>query len=151
MSSGLTLQPTGSLTKLMDEVVALEENVHDDLRVYRWRPYTADAPCIWNWLTGSPFTVKTNITWRDDVNLVAVIALNHVEVEQDMSLVEEYVDAFRDVVDDALWQNQPLNNTAKRAQRTSMNMAAVELNGIPLLCVELPLTFQLDRLIVPSP
>lgn len=145
-----TLTPTGSLTLLMDELVGLEETVHEDLAVYRWRPRSPDLEggMIWNDLGQSPFNVMDVRRWRDTINLIVSVGIRHTDVDEEMNRLEVYADAFRDVVDDALWNSQPLNNTTKRAHRTGMRMKQEQFNNIPVLALEFQFEMWLDRQIV---
>ena len=144
-----TLTPTGSLRALMDELFALEETVHTDLRVFRWQPNDLkDPPALFNWLLPSPFEIRDQSRWRDTVIIAARIAVRH--GEQDMEDIELYADAFRDVMDDAFYNWTPVGSKATWAERSSMQMINLTFNEIDFLAIEFPLAFRLDRRIEPN-
>jgi hypothetical protein len=133
----------------MDELIRLEETVHEDLRIYRWQPPDlVDPPALFNWMGESPFEIRDQARWRDNISIMARIAVRH--GEQDMEDLETFSDAFRDVMDDALYNWTPLGARATWAERSSMRMISIEFNGIPFLAVEFPLSFRLDRRIEPN-
>lgn len=144
-----TLTPTGSLRALMDELVKLEQTVHDELRVYRWQPVDlVDPPALFNWLAPSSFEIRDQSRWRDNVSILARIAVRH--GDQDMEDLEKYADAFRDVMDDAFYNFAPVGGKSTWAERSSMQMTTIEFNTIPFLAIEFPLSFRLDRRIEPN-
>lgn len=144
-----TLTPTGSLRALMDELVKLEETVSDELRVYRWQPIDLlDPPALFNWLSPSSFEIRDQSRWRDNVSILARIAVRH--GDQDMEDLEKYADAFRDVMDDAFYNWSPVGGQSIWAERTSMQMIPLEFNTVPFLAIEFPLSFRLDRRIEPN-
>lgn len=148
MSTYQTFTPRGDLVTLMDELVALEEQVHPDLTVYRWRPFAAPQfPAIYNWMQFSPFEVMTTATWMDTINISARVAVPYSpEYTEDMEL---YVNAFRDVVDDRLWKSQPLGGRAYRARRTGMQtMDDVFEGAVHALAVSFIIECEMDRVIV---
>ena len=143
-----TLTPTGSLAALVKELADLERTVHPDLRVYEWRPIDPDLPAIFNWLAPSTFEIRDQMRWRDGVVIIASIAVNH--SEQDMEELVDYADAFRDVIDDALYNFHPTGGKSIWAERTGMNMAQFEFNAVTAIGIEFPLLFRLDRRIEPN-
>jgi hypothetical protein len=146
-----TMVPTGSLREMMDQLVRLEETIHPDLLVLRWQPVgVPDLPAIWNWIAPSPFEIRDQMRWRDTMNIVIRLGLRHTDFDTEMDDVEKYCDAVRDIVDDALYNNSPLNGTATWARRTGMQMQSFEFNNISVMGVEFPLEIQLDRRIQPN-
>jgi len=146
-----TLTPTGSLRELMDALVIVEQGIHDDLAVYRWQPLgIPELPALWNWMSPSTFEIRDQMRWRDTVTITVRIGLAHTDVDADMEMIEIYADAFRDAIDDALYNGRPLGGTVTWAERAGMNMAAFEFNQIAVLGIEFPLNFRLDRHITPN-
>ncbi len=147
------IEGPGSFTYLMTKLTALERNVHERLRVYRWQPVNVpDLPAIWNWMGESPFSQKDQMKWEDAIQIFVRIGIPHTEIDQDMERIETYTDAFREVVDDALYNLRvgPLEGAALRAERTSMRNVGIEFNGVPVFCVEFPITFHVERRIEPN-
>lgn len=143
-----TLTPTGSLAQLIKELVEIEKTVHDDLRVYDWQPIEPELPAIFNWLAPSTFEIRDQMRWRDGVVIIARVAVDH--NDDDMHRLVDYADAFRDVIDDALYNFHPVGGKAIWAERTGMNMAQFEFNAVTALGIEFPLLFRLDRRIEPN-
>jgi hypothetical protein len=143
---------TGSLTTVMTNLVATEQAVHPDLRVYRWRPRVPDLPCMWNWIPTAPFEQRDTARWRDNVTIQVQIGIRHTDVDDEMAKLEEYADAFREVMDAALHTMHPLG--AVWAKREGMRLLGVEFgsgeNAIPVLVVEFPILVRLDRMIPAS-
>ena len=146
-----TLVPTGSLVPLMDNLVALEETVHPDLIVYRWRPrefpQLDSGGAIYNWIGADTFQVFDVAHWKDIVQIVVRAGIRHTDVNDEMAQIEVYADAFRDVIDGALWRNQPLGGAAKKGARTGMRLTEDTFNTIPVLAIEFTLEFELLRTI----
>lgn len=136
-----------SLGALMDNWVALLGHVHQDLRVYRWRPRVPDDPCIWNWLTDGPLRQIDTARQRDSFAVSCWIVVKYTDVDDEMVKLETYVDAFRDVVDRALYSKLPLG--AKWAMRQTLRFRSVNFNQTAYLAAESPMVFQIDR-ITPS-
>ena len=136
-----------SLSSLMNNWVELLGHVHPDLRVYRWRPRVPDTPCIWNWLTDGPLRQVDTARQRDAFAITTSIVVQHTDADDEMIKLEEYVDAFRDVVDRALYAKLPLG--AKWAMRQTLRFRAVNFNTVAYLAAESPMVFQIDR-ITPS-
>ena len=133
----------GTLKDLMDNWCELLENVHPDLRVYRWRPRVPDDPCIWNWLNDGRLTQVDTTRQRDSFAISTMVVIKHTDAEDEMIKLEEYVDAFRDVVDSALYSKLPLG--AKWAMRETTRFRAVTFNQVSYLAAEFPMVFQVDR------
>ena len=137
----------------MDKLIALEKTVSDDLRVYRYQPAELpDLPAIWNWVGGGTFSIVDQMRWRDQVEILVRLGLQHTDVDQDMEKIETYTDDFREVIDDALYNIKvgPLQGAAVRGSRTAFRNIGIAFNDIPVLCMEFPITFDIDRRIVPN-
>lgn len=146
----MALGKPGSLRLFMDALVAVEETVHPDLRVYRWRPRTIELPAIYNWVPDAPFEQRDLTRFRDTLTVLSRVAVRHSDVDDEMVKVEEYADAFRERLDAEFHQNQPLEGAATRVIRTGMGTVLDTFNEIDVLCVEFRSQAQLDRLITPS-
>jgi hypothetical protein len=160
-----TLYPIGSVKTAMDELVALEETVasfYDNLRVYRWQPNVAQLPAIWNWIAPSIFQQRDQARWSDMLAINAFVGIAHSDNETEMARIEDYVDAFRDVVDqefskakgpqlDGSVSPGPLNGTVTEATRQNMvGPNPVEMNGTPVMTFSFGLLLRLDRRISPT-
>lgn len=135
----------GTLRELMDNWTNLLMTVHDDLRVYRWRPRVPETPCIYNWLNDGPLIQMDTGRQRDSFAISTFILIAHTDDEDEMWKIEDYVDAFRDVVDRELYARAPCG--AKWAQRQTTRFRAVPFGQVPYLGAEFPMVFQLDRMI----
>lgn len=152
----------GSLIPLVDELVALAHALNDtealsdaeELSIFRWKPPRPPTrfPALWHWLTPDappPEQMDTN-RLRDHISISAYIGMPHGDQDSDMAQLERYADAYRNLVDPALWKPEPrgvgpLNGTAKWAKRLSMRLVAVQFNAIECIAFEFPLEFDLDR------
>ena len=132
-----------TLRGLMDNWVALLGNVHHDLRVYRWRPRNPDVPCIWNWLVDGPLQQIDTTRQRDSFAISSFVVVRHTDAEDEMEKLETYTDAFREVVDTALYSKLPLG--AKWAMRQTTRFRAQRFNQVDYLSAEFPMVFQVDR------
>lgn len=139
---------TGSLQVVMNNLVELEKQVHEDLRVYMWRPRQPDLPCIWNWLPNASLEQRDLGRHRDNLTIWAYVSTRHTDVELEMDRLMEYVDAFRDVIDRALFTPRPLGG--QRAMRSGLSMTQETFNDVPTLSVQLPIAVQVDRMIYAS-
>lgn len=135
----------GDIAPMMDALVALEETVHEDLIVKRWRPTTIDPPMLWNFVDDSPYEHRDQSRVRDELRLITSIGIRHSDVSEEMAAVETYADAFRRTIDPALDTNQPLGGTCFSATRTRMRLALDRFGGVDVLCAEFHLTIWLDR------
>jgi hypothetical protein len=140
---------TGSLATVMSRLVELEKQVHDELRVYRWPPRVPDLPCIWNTMPSAPFEQRDTGRFRDNLNISVRVGIRHTDVDEQMAKLEEYADAFRFVIDPALWTHNPLG--AKWAIRQDMRIIPVTFGADPevlhVIALEFPIQVQLDRMI----
>lgn len=153
MSSVPTMVPVATLRQVMDNLVELENEIHDDLVVYRWRPQ--DVPqldsggALWNWLGRTSNQNIDTATWRDPLNIIVRIGIRHTDLEEDMALIEDYADAFILKVDPVLNSLRPLG--VRRAVRNDMGMVEDSFNAIPVMAVEFTLTIERDRHITNKP
>ena len=140
----MTLPRGASLTELMKELVTLEETVHEDLRVYEWRPGQIETPALYNVITdGNTEVISTRPLIRDGVTIGprVVVRAN----EERWERLAEYADAFREIMDVPLMDRPPLNGAAYRAERLGLRNIVDEWDDIPYLGIEFPILFQLDR------
>lgn len=121
------------------------------VRVYRWRPVAMpELPAIYPWISPSTFeVVATGGLVQDVLNVRARVADRHQDGVQDGETLEVIVDTYRQVVDTALYHpaSSPFAGVAKVVDRTGMANAIDRFNDIPVLCMEFPLTGQLQRII----
>jgi hypothetical protein len=129
----------------MDNYVELLGTVHSDLRVYRWRPRVPDDPCIWNWLSEGVVQQMDTGRIRDSLAITTYVVVKHTDADDEMIKLEEYVDAFRNTIDQELYAKAPLG--AKWAQRQTMRFRAQTFNNVAYLSAEFPMVFQIDRMI----
>ena len=138
----------------MDELEGLEKQaasqMEDDptgssVRTYRWRPVNPELPALYNWMAPSPFEWKDTHHGEDLLNLSAFIVVRRTDVSEHMALLEGYVDVFREVVDPALRQNQPLNGTATWVDRLTMQPVEVQFNDVPAIGFEFGITARMRR------
>lgn len=139
---------TGSLQVIMNNLLELEKNVHEDLRAYMWRPRQADLPCIWNWLPNGSLEQRDLGRHRDNLVIHAHISIRHGDEQEEMDRLMVYTDSFRDVVDRALFAQRPLG--AQRAMRSGLMMQEHRFNDVPTLTVQFPIAVQVDRMIYAS-
>lgn len=82
---------------------------------------------------------------RDSLAISTFIVIEHTDAEDEMIRLEEYVDAFRDVVDRELYAKAPCG--AKWAQRQTLRFRALPFGSVSYLAAEFPMVFQIDRMI----
>lgn len=148
----------GSLKLLMNELTdaerAIDAVLPDDvagLDYNRWRPNSIEPPSLYHVLGSAPFQQLDTAQWRDTLNILARIAIPHEEPGAAEGLLEEYGDAFRQVMDPVLGaRGRPLNGAALWAERTDMRTTEDEFGGVPYLCIEFLLQFRLERLVTPT-
>lgn len=144
-----------NLKVVMDEVVALAEEVRDEieaqghkrLRVYRWRPNRIELPAIYHWLApgGSPGEKHTVAHRRDTLNLLQRVAVRHTDVNEEMAQLETYSDIAVDLLDRRLDSHAPLGG--HRANRQSMATVLDTFNDVDVLCMEYVINAEFDRVI----
>jgi hypothetical protein len=145
----------GSFQVFIDELVAFEETLSSELRVYRWRPSTVDVSrggAVYNWLHPSPFEWRdvSNVRARDSLNLVARIAVRYTDDQETMRRLEGYVDLFRDKADGAFRQLRPIGSQAKWVERVAFQPVVDTFNEVDYLAFEFQLMAWLDRNVAPT-
>lgn len=150
MSTATQMRPVATLTQIMDRLVELENTIHDDLVVYRWRPSGTpqldSGGSLWNWLGTTPNQVIDTGTWRDPLTVIATVGIRHTDNDEDMARIEEYADAFILTVDPEFDHVRPLGGATRRATRENMQMAEVQFEeGISVLAIQFVLTIERDR------
>jgi len=146
MSLATTTRLVRTLKELMANLTEVERHVHEDLSVYTWRPNVPLVPCIWNWLDQAPWEQMDLGRQRDNFTVIAVLAVAHGDNQETMDVLTDYVDAFRETIDPALFTSAPLG--CKEAHRLGMRMAEQTFggeNGTSYLSVEFPLLCKMDR------
>jgi hypothetical protein len=137
---------TRTLGALMTEIVALEEQIHEDLTVYRWQPLQPNLPAVWNWIASAPFEQRDLTRWRDTFEVLVRVGIRHTDVEQHMDRFEIYVDSARDVIDMALAEpGFPFAGTAREAHRTGMRSTSIDFGSFSALVIEFPIQVRQDR------
>ena len=98
------------LRPLIDGLYDLEQDVHPDLSVDRWRRSDLpDLPAIWNWVPSpSELELTDQAQHRDTFNVSAYIGVRHSDSDEEMGAIELYADAFMAAVDPALHSRPPL-------------------------------------------
>jgi hypothetical protein len=153
MSASFVIEPKigvpGSLGYLIDRLLEIERRVHPDLSVFRWQTPAPPLPCITNWLGESPFDYRDQMRARDSVVVNARILVSASDDRIDR--LTDYADAFRALIDEALYVALPLEGACRRAQRSSMRQFLPQLaEGIVAVGFEFPLLFEVDRIIAPN-
>lgn len=136
-----------SLRSIMDNIVAMEELVHDDLLVYRWRPpgppQMERGGAIWNWIGRAPNEKIDTATWRDTFPIIVRLGIRHSDQAYDMDKFETYCDAFTLRCDAMLDSMRPL--AGRRAKRLDMGMVEDAFNEIPVMAMEFVLAIERDK------
>lgn len=141
-------QLTGSIQTVMDNLVEMEKRISDDIVVHMWKPTTPDPLMIYNWLTPSPFAIVDQVKWRDTLNVIMTLAVQHTDVEIEMARAVSYVDTIREVVDTELYAKRPLGG--HRAMRVSMQTSAPRFGPVAYLGFDFGLVIHVDRMIQPN-
>lgn len=140
-----------SLSETMDLLVELENTVHADLTVVRWRPRAnIELPALYNWFDPSEAEFKDQAKRRDTLRLVAIVAVEHSDDDEEMAKVEVYADAFRQTIDAAFNERGGPLSGARRAERNNMQLLVDDFAGVNALCIGFELEIWLDR-IYPHP
>lgn len=150
----MPIDPHSSLKAVMDALVPIEQSVGADLSfpiyVYRWRPDgIPDFPAIYNWLGPSPFDRRTVAHGRDTLIVNARVAIRWADAQTRADQLEILVDEFRNKVDPALERSAPLGDLVREAHRQGMSNVADDFNEVPVIAVQFPLEFKLDRIVTP--
>ena len=134
------------ITDFMNALVELEESVHDDLVVYRWRPLNIQTPAVYNWIPGGPHTQFAVDTEKDMITVLARIAIQHSDSDQEMAMIESYAASFINRIDPALKRIRPLRTQpVKRAWRANFRLVEDRFNDIPYLAAEFPIEIEMMR------
>jgi len=147
----VTLRPYGSLRTFMDNYMQLLDQVAvtcgDDMVVRRWRPINlVDLPAIYNWMPQALFEQRDLSRWRDIPTIFTRVGIGGTDVETRMERLEDYADIFREIVDPAFDQPQPLNGSCYKVFRTGMSTVADTFNEArTVLAIQFPITVWLDR------
>lgn len=126
-----------------------------EVTVYRWRPTLAPKlPAIYPWVADSPYVVQaTGGLVQDTVNVSCRVAGRPAggDGTVDGQLLELLIDAYRDVIDTALYdpQRSPFAGVAKVVDRQSMRNVIDRFGDVNVLCMEFPLQAQLSRILRP--
>ena len=145
----MPIPSSGSLSTLMDNLVALEQQVKAEpgcnkIRVYRWQPNVPELPALWNALGPSPLEQKDSSTWRDTIQILVRLGIALTDTDEQMAKLERYTDAVRDVIDTHL--AQPGANLGVRlVKRTGMRPLPMVFNEIRVQGFEFLLQCELDR------
>jgi hypothetical protein len=145
------------IAPLIAELVALEgqvsdtakaANPRDELRVYEWRPTKIpELPAIWNWIDDGTYDIVDTARADDILIITATIGVRPSDVAESMGRLVRLTDHFRAVVDPALWRNQPLGGTAKRAKRVVTRTSFDEFDGVPVMCMDMLIRVELPQII----
>lgn len=140
---------TDTLKGVMDALFALEQTVHDDLKVYRWRPRAKpELPALWNWAPQTAdFEQRDQAQHRDVFRISAYIGIHHSDSDEEMAALETYGDAFRAVVDPDFNRNEPLDGAVVWAKRSGQVPVLDEFPNQSVLCLELPMEFWVHRML----
>lgn len=143
----MTLDRGASIVIVFDELVALEETIDSDLRVYRLQPDQIEPPAIFNWILPTKTSIPDNWSIEDDFRVAATIVVPGGHMGHAASLLT-YADRFREVVGPALVASvlngtKPLNGATRRAQINRWGGVSETFNGVPLVGIQFELGIQL--------
>lgn len=147
------MQITPMLAALVDlekEVsdAAAAANAKDKMRVYPWRPSKVpELPAIWNWVDDGSYEIVDTARADDIIVITATIGVRPSDLGETMDRLVRLTDHFRNVVDPALWHNQPLGGTAKRAKRVVTRTNIDDFNGVPVMCMDMLMRIELPQII----
>jgi hypothetical protein len=141
-------QSQQSFAGMMGAIVALEqavalavkegENPDDEPRVYEWRPTGyPELPCIYNWIDDGSYEVVDTARGDDIVVVTATIGVRPADLGETMGKLMRLTDIFRSVVDPALNQNRPLNESVRYAKRVVTRNSIADFNGEYVMCMDL--------------
>ena len=144
------------LLELEDQIKAAAADDEDgpgiDLRVYPWRPSGyPELPAIWNWIDDGSYELDDTARATDTLVVTVTIGVRPADLDEIMDRLVVLTDVALGVLDPALWTNQPLGGTAKRAKRlrmaTRIDQFLVNDREAPVMCMDLPIEVHLSRFI----
>ena len=145
------------LAPMLTALVDLEQQVSDaakaahasdEMRVYPWRPSKPpELPAIWNWIDDGSYEIADTARADDIIVITATIGVRPSDMGESMDRLVRLTDHFRAVIDPALWRNQPLDGTAKRAKRVVTRTSFDEFNDIPVMCMDMLIRVELTQII----
>lgn len=148
---------TGQIADMLAKLIELEQGVaaaavalddQDEIRVYEWRPHgPPELPAIWNWIDDGSYEIDDTARATDVLVMKATIGVMPSDIAESMGRLVRLTDVFRSVVDPALWQNQPLDGTTKRAKRVVTRTGFDTFDGIPVMCMDMLIRVELPRII----
>lgn len=146
----MTLPATASLAAIMTQLATVESMVDPRVRVYRWRPENVpELPAIYNWLGDSPATWADVCTVHETLTINARLAVRHSDVGDEMDLLEDLADRFRDVVDQQLNRTGGPLGGVQYARRTGMRNVIDRFGDVPVLALEFPVEVRVHRTVQP--
>ena len=146
----MTLPAAASLAAIMTQLVAVEAMVDPRVRVYRWRPENVpELPAIYNWLGDSPAEWLNVCALQETLTINARVAVRHSDVGDEMGLLEDLADRFREVVDQQLTRTGGPLGGVKYAARTGMRNVIDRFGDVPVLALEFPLAVRVQRTVQP--
>lgn len=148
MAEGSAIEKTDSIYEVLAHLVALENKIDPEIRVYMFRPDVPNVPCIWNELQSSSFEIIDQSRWRDTLSVVVTLVVQHSDVNIEQMKLLKYVDNFRRVVDLGLYGKLPLGAT--RAKRLGMQNSYPSFSGVSYLGMEFALQIEVDRFVPPN-
>ena len=150
--SAIEVQSTFPITEMMDRLMDIEENVHEKLVVYRYRPFgppqlESGGGAIYNLFRGGPHEVWSTETWKDRLTVLVRLGIRHTDSNDEMRMVELFGALLVHQIDFALHRMHPLGPVVKRAHRTGFRMLEDTFGETPVLAVECPIEVEFHRLI----
>lgn len=141
------------LLEAMDAIVEIEEDVHDNLVVYRWRPpgppqLEMGGGAIYNWVPGGPHEIFSVDTWKDFITLQVRVGVRHTDSNDEMRLVELFGSLLVHKLDFALHRIWPMGHPViKKARRTGFRLVEDTFGDVTVLAVECPVEIEFHRII----
>lgn len=151
-----------SLAAMLTALVDLEQQVSDaaktadpanELRIYPWRPsrYPNELPAIWNWIDDGTYEIDDTARATDILVVRVTIAVRPADLGESADRLVTLTDHALAVIDPALWRNQPLGGTVKRAKRLQIASRIDEFpsgqGDAPVMCMDLPIEMHLSRIV----
>jgi len=145
----VALPDNASIAKILDQLVMVEQAIDPRLRVYRWRPANVpEFPALYNWLADSPADWPAIDSIQETLNLAVRVAVRHTDSDEEMALVEDLADRFRETIDQQLNRRGPLGGV-QYAQRNGMRNVLDRFGDITALCIEFPVAVRVERIVTP--